>query len=116
LPSTIGTRAFKIAFSEDKKFLEVTKEVDAGLETVRLRLPSVITCDLRLNEPVFAKLPEIMKAKKKQLDVFTPTQLGVDVKPRLKTIKVTEPAKREGGKIVGTVDELWNALKKEGVV
>ena len=94
----------------------MTKEVDAGLETVRLKLPTVVTCDLRLNEPVFAKLPEIMKAKSKPLATFTPEQLGVDVKPRLTTIKVVEPPKREGGKLVDSVEALFNSLKKEGVI
>eukprot|EP01087_Luapelamoeba_hula_P024337 TRINITY_DN922_c0_g1_i1.p1 TRINITY_DN922_c0_g1~~TRINITY_DN922_c0_g1_i1.p1 ORF type:complete len:262 (-),score=53.60 TRINITY_DN922_c0_g1_i1:48-833(-) len=108
-----GLRAYKLNLG-DKEHIEVTKEMDAGLETVKLQLPAVVTCDLRLCEPVFAKLPEIMKAKKKPLETLTPSSLGVEVKSRLQTVKVTEPPKRQAGSIVKSVDELIAAFKKEG--
>jgi electron transfer flavoprotein beta subunit len=111
-----GTHANTLRFSVDKTTLECTRETDTGLQTVRLKLPCVVTCDLRLNEPVFAKLPEIMKAKSKPLTTFTPQQLNVDIKTNLKTVRVTEPPKRQAGKILETVDELIAALRKEGVV
>ncbi|HTZ37040.1 MAG TPA: electron transfer flavoprotein subunit beta/FixA family protein [Stellaceae bacterium] len=95
---------------------EVTREVDGGLETVRLKLPAVVTTDLRLNEPRYASLPNIMKAKKKPIDMLTPDALGVDVAPRLVTLKVDEPAKRQGGVKVGSVEELVTKLKTEARV
>ena len=95
---------------------EVTREVDGGLETVKLKMPAVITTDLRLNEPRYASLPNIMKAKKKPIDTLTPEQLGVDVAPRLVTLKVEEPAKRQGGVKVGSVEELVTKLKTEARV
>src|SRR6202158_1183746 len=95
---------------------EVTREVDGGLETVAFKLPAVVTTDLRLNEPRYASLPNIMKAKKKPIDVMTPEQLGVDVTPRLVTLKVEEPAKRQGGVKVGSVQELVDKLKNEARV
>ncbi|MDC6726504.1 electron transfer flavoprotein subunit beta/FixA family protein, partial [Leclercia adecarboxylata] len=90
--------------------------VDGGLETVSLALPSIVTVDLRLNEPRYASLPNIMKAKKKQLDVVTPEALGVDVTPRLKVLKVAEPPKRQGGGKVASVQELVDKLKNEAKV
>ncbi len=89
----------------------VTREVDGGLETLSITLPAVITADLRLNEPRYVTLPNIMKAKKKQLDIFKPEDLGVDVTPRIKTLKVTEPAKRSAGIMVPDVATLVDKLK-----
>jgi electron transfer flavoprotein beta subunit len=94
----------------------VTREVDGGLETVALKLPAVVTTDLRLNEPRYASLPNIMKAKKKPIVPMTPEELGVDVTPRLVTLKVEEPAKRQGGIKVGSVTELVDKLKNEARV
>jgi electron transfer flavoprotein beta subunit len=94
----------------------VTREVDGGLETLQIQLPAVITTDLRLNEPRFVTLPNIMKAKKKQLDVLTPEGLGVDVMPRLKTLKVSEPPARKAGVRVPDVATLINKLKNEAKV
>ncbi|MBV9551299.1 MAG: electron transfer flavoprotein subunit beta/FixA family protein [Alphaproteobacteria bacterium] len=95
---------------------EVTREVDGGLETVKLKMPAVVTTDLRLNEPRYASLPNIMKAKKNPIDTVTPEDLGVDVSPRLVTLKVEEPAKRQGGVKVGSVEELVGKLKTEARV
>jgi electron transfer flavoprotein beta subunit len=94
----------------------VTREVDGGLETLALKLPAVVTTDLRLNEPRYATLPNIMKAKKKPLDVTTPAALGVDIAPRLTTLKVAEPAKRSAGEMVADVASLINKLKNEAKV
>ena len=95
---------------------KVTREVDGGLETIAVKLPAIITTDLRLNEPRYATLPNIMKAKKKQLDVMRPADLGVDVTPRLTTLKVVEPPKRKGGVMVKDVAELVAKLKNEAKV
>ena len=95
---------------------KVTREVDGGLETIAVKLPAIITTDLRLNEPRYATLPNIMKAKKKQLDVMKPADLGVDVTPRLTTLKVVEPPKRKGGVMVKDVAELVAKLKNEAKV
>ena len=97
-------------------FASVTREVDGGLETLKLKLPAVITTDLRLNEPRYVTLPNIMKAKKKQLENFKPEDLGVDVKPRLKTLKVTEPPKRSAGIKVPDVATLVAKLRNEAKV
>ena len=94
----------------------VTREVDGGLETLALKLPAIVTTDLRLNEPRYVTLPNIMKAKKKTLDTLTPEALGVDVAPRLKTLKVAEPAGRKAGVMVADVAELVNKLKNEAKV
>jgi electron transfer flavoprotein beta subunit len=94
----------------------VKREIDGGLETVEVRLPAVVTTDLRLNEPRYATLPNIMKAKKKPLEITTPTALGVDVTPRLKTLKVVEPPKRKGGGRVADVKELVSKLRNEAKV
>jgi electron transfer flavoprotein beta subunit len=96
--------------------LTVTREVDAGLEVVKLKLPAVITTDLRLNEPRYASLPNIMKAKKKPIDTLTPADLGVDVAPRLKVLKVVEPPKRKSGVKVASVAELVDKLRNEAKV
>jgi len=100
---------------EDSK-ATVTREVDGGLETLALQLPAIVTTDLRLNEPRYVTLPNIMKAKKKQLDVLKPADLGVDVTPRLKTLKVSEPPKRSAGIKVPDVATLVNKLKNEAKV
>ena len=94
----------------------VTREVDGGLETLKLTLPAVITTDLRLNEPRYVTLPNIMKAKKKQLDIFKPEDLGVNVSPRIKTLKVSEPPKRSEGIKVADVAALVDKLKNEAKV
>jgi len=94
----------------------VTREVDGGLETLKLSLPAVITTDLRLNEPRYVTLPNIMKAKKKQIDIFKPEDLGVDVTPRIKTLKVSQPPKRSAGIKVADVAALVDKLKNEAKV
>ena len=96
--------------------LEVTREVDGGLETISVNLPAVVTTDLRLNEPRYVTLPNIMKAKKKPFETLTPDVLGVDVAPRLKTLKVQEPPKRSAGQMVKSVAELVQKLKNEAKV
>ncbi len=96
--------------------MDVTREVDGGLETLNYKLPAIITTDLRLNEPRYAKLPNIMKAKRKQLDIIPVADLGVDVTPRLKIVKVEEPPTRKSGVIVGSVAELVAKLKDEAKV
>jgi electron transfer flavoprotein beta subunit len=95
---------------------EVTREVDGGLETISVKLPAVVTTDLRLNEPRYVTLPNIMKAKKKPLETLTPDGLHVDVAPRLKTLKVQEPPKRSAGKVVKSVQELVEKLRNEAKV
>jgi electron transfer flavoprotein beta subunit len=109
-----GTFASKVVPSADT--VTVTREVDGGLETIELKLPAVVTTDLRLNEPRYASLPNIMKAKKKPIDSMSPADLGVDPAPRLKTLKVTEPPKRSAGIKVKTVQELVDKLKNEAKV
>ena len=109
-----ATFASKVEVDGDK--VKVTREVDGGLETIQLTLPAVITTDLRLNEPRYVTLPNIMKAKKKQLDALKPEDLGVDVKPRLKTLKVSEPPKRGAGIKVPDVATLVDKLKNEAKV
>jgi len=96
--------------------LEVTREVDGGLETISVNLPAVVTTDLRLNEPRYVTLPNIMKAKKKPFETLTPDALGVDVAPRIKTLKVQEPPKRSAGQMVKSVAELVQKLKNEAKV
>jgi len=109
-----GTFASKLEFTGEQ--LEVTREVDAGLERIVLKLPAVVTSDLRLNEPRYASLPNIMKAKRKPIDQLTPADLGVDVAPRLKTLRVEEPAKRHAGVKVGSIEELIDKLRGEAKV
>ena len=96
--------------------VSVTREIDGGLETVELKLPAIVTTDLRLNEPRYASLPNIMKAKSKPIANKTPDDYGVDVTPRLTTLKVTEPPKRSAGIKVKTVDELIEKLKTAGAI
>ncbi len=109
-----ATYASKVEVDGDK--VKVTREVDGGLETVSLALPAIITTDLRLNEPRYVTLPNIMKAKKKTLDNIKPADLGVDVTPRLKTLKVSEPPRRSAGIIVPDVATLVAKLKTEAKV
>jgi electron transfer flavoprotein beta subunit len=109
-----GTFASKVEVAGDH--VSVTREVDGGLETVRLTLPAIVTTDLRLNEPRYASLPNIMKAKSKPLASKTPADYGVDVTPRLKVLRVTEPPVRQAGVKVGSVDELVAKLRALGVV
>ncbi|AQR65598.1 electron transfer flavoprotein subunit beta [Aquaspirillum sp. LM1] len=109
-----GTFASKVELADGS--VAVTREVDGGLETVSLTLPAVVTTDLRLNEPRYVKLPNIMAAKKKPLDKTSPADLGVDVTPRLKTLKVAEPAKRSAGIKVANAAELVAKLKNEAKV
>jgi electron transfer flavoprotein beta subunit len=109
-----GTFASKVAAVEGG--LEVAREVDGGLETIRLALPCVVTTDLRLNEPRYASLPNIMKARKKPIETLKPAELGVDPAPRLTVLKVEEPPKRVAGRKVGTVAELVEKLRNEAKV
>ncbi|MEL6518049.1 MAG: electron transfer flavoprotein subunit beta/FixA family protein [Pseudomonadota bacterium] len=109
-----GTFASKLEVDGDSAF--VTREVDGGLQTVKVAMPAIVTVDLRLNEPRYASLPNIMKAKKKPLDEKTPADYGVDVAPRLTITKTEEPASRKAGEMVGSVDELVAKLKDEAGV
>jgi electron transfer flavoprotein beta subunit len=109
-----GTFASRVEVEGDH--VTVTREVDGGLETVRLKLPAIVTTDLRLNEPRYASLPNIMKAKSKPLAVKSPADYGIDIAPRLKVLKVEEPPVRQAGVMVGSVDELVSKLKTLGVV
>ena len=109
-----ATFASKIEVKD--KSLEVTREVDEGLETIETNIPSIVTCDLRLNEPRYASLPNIMKAKKKPLEQINASDLGVDTKPRIEQIKVEEPPKRKAGIKVASVEELVQKLKNEAKV
>ena len=109
-----GTFANEVSVEGDH--VVVKREVDGGLETVKLALPAIVTTDLRLNEPRYASLPNIMKAKKKPIDTKTPADFCVDVTPRLKAVKVTEPPKRSGGIKVKTAGELVGKLKEAGVL
>jgi len=106
-----GTFASKVAL--DGEALTVTREVDGGLQTVKLKMPAIVTTDLRLNEPRYASLPNIMRAKKKPIDEKTPADYGVDIKPRLEVIKTSEPPTRKAGMKVATVAELIDKLKNE---
>ena len=109
-----GTFASKIEVKE--KVIEVTREVDEGLETIQINLPAIITCDLRLNEPRFASLPNIMKARKKTLEHLNTKDLGIDISNRIQQIKVEEPPKRKAGIKVASVAELVSKLKNEAKV
>jgi|TARA_B100000809_G_scaffold181613_1_gene179408 electron transfer flavoprotein beta subunit len=109
-----ATFASKIEVKD--KSLEVTREVDEGLETIEVNIPAIVTCDLRLNEPRYASLPNIMKAKKKPLEQINASDLGIDTKPRIKLIKVEEPPKRKAGIKVASVAELVQKLKNEAKV
>ena len=109
-----GTFASKIEIEGEK--IKVTREVDGGLQTINLNMPAIITTDLRLNEPRYASLPNIMKAKKKLIDQKTPEDFGVDISPRLKILKVVEPPKRQAGIKVESISELVDKLKNEAGV
>ncbi|MEH6636559.1 MAG: electron transfer flavoprotein subunit beta/FixA family protein, partial [Halioglobus sp.] len=109
-----GTFASEVVIDGDK--VNVTREVDGGLQTVRLNLPAIVTTDLRLNEPRYASLPNIMKAKKKPLDVYSPADLGVEVSSHLTQVKVEPPAERKAGIKVADVDQLIDKLKNEAKV
>ncbi len=109
-----GTFASKV--EKDGESLRVTREVDGGLETVALKLPAIVTTDLRLNEPRYASLPNIMKARKKPIETVKPADLGVDVAPRLTVLKVEEPPKRQAGRKVSSVEELVAVLRNEAKV
>jgi len=109
-----GTFASKVVVNGDK--VNVTREVDSGLQTVALSLPAIVTTDLRLNEPRYAKLPDIMKAKRKPLDVKPAADFGIDLSPRSNVIKVTTPAQRQAGIVVSSIDELVEKLKNEAKV
>ena len=109
-----GTFASKLDIGEGR--MEVTREVDGGLETVALDLPAIVTTDLRLNEPRYASLPNIMKAKRKPIDELTPEELGVDAAPRLRVLKVEDPPKRQAGVVVGDAAELVDKLHGEARV
>ena len=109
-----ATFASKIDVKDNK--LEVTREIDEGLETIEINVPAIVTCDLRLNEPRYASLPNIMKAKKKPIEEIAASDLGVDVSPRLEQIKVEEPPKRKAGIKVANVAELVQKLKNEAKV
>ena len=106
-----GTFASNLEIGDGK--IQVTREIDGGLETVALNLPAVVTTDLRLNEPRYASLPNIMKAKKKPIDAMTPEDLGVDASPRLTLVKIEDPPKREAGVVVADVAELVDKLHNE---
>jgi electron transfer flavoprotein beta subunit len=111
-----ATFASKVELAADQKSAKVTREVDGGLEVLELPLPAVITADLRLNEPRYASLPGIMKARKKELKEIPLASLGVDTTPRLKIVKMEPPPKRQGGRKVETVQDLVNALHSEAKV
>jgi electron transfer flavoprotein beta subunit len=111
-----ATFASKLELAADQKSAKVTREVDGGLETVAVPLPAVVTADLRLNEPRYASLPGIMKARKKELKEIPLADLGVDVAPRLKIVKLETPPKRTGGRKVGSVQELVQVLHNEAKV
>ncbi|MBI4514566.1 MAG: electron transfer flavoprotein subunit beta/FixA family protein [Deltaproteobacteria bacterium] len=111
-----GTFASKVEFSADQKSVTVTREVDGGLEDVAFGLPGIITADLRLNEPRYASLPGIMKARKKELKEIPVADLGVDVAPKLKLLSLAPPPKRQAGKVVGSVPELVQLLHTEAKV
>ncbi|GGE25559.1 electron transfer flavoprotein subunit beta [Aureimonas endophytica] len=109
-----GTFASRLELADGRA--DVTREVDGGLQTVELKLPAIVTTDLRLNEPRYASLPNIMKAKKKPLEEKSPADYGVDIAPRLEVLKTVEPEKRKAGIRVGSVDELIGKLKTEAGV
>ncbi|WP_299592822.1 electron transfer flavoprotein subunit beta/FixA family protein [uncultured Microbulbifer sp.] len=112
----MGQGTFASEVNVEEGSVKVTREIDGGLQTVELQLPAVVTTDLRLNEPRYASLPNIMKAKKKPLDVTNPEELGVDIAPRTKTLKVEPPAERQAGIKVADVAELVEKLKNEAKV
>ena len=110
-----ATFASKVALADDGKSAQVTREIDGGLQTLRVPLPAVLTADLRLNEPRYATLPNIMKAKKKPIEAIAAAATGVDFKPRVTIVAMAEPAQRKGGGVVKSVDELVSKLKAGGL-
>lgn len=109
-----GTFASKVDFSSpDSQTVKVTREVDGGLETLEFDLPMVITCDLRLNDPRFASLTNIMKARKKKVETIDVASLGIDISPRVEVLHVTEPPKRPTGIVVDSIDDLVDKLRNE---
>lgn len=111
-----ATFASEVVLSDDGKELKVVREIDSGLETITTKVPAVISADLRLNEPRYATLPNIMKAKKKKVDQTSPAELGVDIAPRIEIVEVTDPPAREAGITVESVDDLIDKLKSEAKV
>ena len=111
-----GTFASKLEFAADKKSVQVTREIDGGLQTVELTMPAIVTTDLRLNEPRYASLPNIMKAKKKEIALTAPEAYGVDIAPRLEVVKITEPPQRQAGVKLETIGELVTRLKDDAGV
>lgn len=111
-----ATFASKVTLSDDGKRLSVSREIDGGIQTIEVGVPAVLTADLRLNEPRYATLPNIMKARKKPIETIKLEDTGVDVKPRLQVLQVSEPPTRKGGKVVKSVDELLDKLKNEAKV
>jgi electron transfer flavoprotein beta subunit len=111
-----ATFASQVKLADDKKSAVVTREVDGGLEDVEVQLPAVVTADLRLNEPRYASLPGIMKARKKELKEIPIAEMGVDLTPRVRILKLEPPPKRQAGKKVGTVQELVQLLHTEAKV
>ncbi|EFA75433.1 electron transfer flavoprotein beta subunit [Heterostelium album PN500] len=111
-----ATFASKIEVDKANNSVKVTREIDGGLETLSMKMPAIISCDLRLNEPRYAKLQNIMKSKKAELKVQTPQDLGVDISNKIKTISVEEPAKRSGGIKVDSVDQIVQNLKKHALI
>jgi Electron transfer flavoprotein, beta subunit len=109
-----ATFAFELNLEEGAA--QVTREIDGGLQTIKINLPAIVTTDLRLNEPRYASLPNIMKAKKKPLDVLSPSELGVDMTPTLEILSVEPPAERQAGIKVESVEELVDKLKNEAKV
>ena len=108
-----ATFASQLEIQDEDEAVTVTREVDGGLETITVKLPAVVTTDLRLNEPRYASLPNIMKAKKKPIDTYSPNDLGVDVAPRVQVLKVEPPTERQAGIIVETVEELVDKLRND---
>ena len=111
-----ATFASEVTLSDDATSLNVVREIDGGLETITVSIPAVVSADLRLNEPRFATLPNIMKAKKKKVDQKTPGDLGVDIAPRIEVLEVSDPPVRSAGVTVESVDELIDKLKNEAKV
>merc|ERR1712060_63501 len=111
-----ASSASGVQVSEDKASVSVAKEVDSGIQDITMPLPAVITADLRLNEPRYATLPNLMKAKKKKMEVMDSAAMGVDLEPRLQIIRVEDPPQRAGGKKVDSVDDLLDKLKNEAKV
>ncbi|GAM22539.1 hypothetical protein SAMD00019534_057140, partial [Acytostelium subglobosum LB1] len=111
-----ATFASKVVVDKATNSVKVTREIDGGLETLSLKMPAIISCDLRLNEPRYAKLQNIMKSKKAELKVHTPQDLGVDISSKIKTVSVEEPAKRTGGAKVDSVEAIVQSLKKHALI